>query len=100
MKKLITAIFGFAIICFSADAVERKIGFTAALTDFESTGTETLKSSGNKTSTTIDESVVVPSLFFEVSSDAGLGIGIDFVPGDADLGSKSKAKVDTDTDDA
>ena len=34
MKKLITSIFGFVLICFSANAVEKKIGFTAALTDF------------------------------------------------------------------
>ena len=100
MKKLISAIFGFALICFSADAVERKIGLTAALTDFESTGTETMKSNSDKTSTEISEKVVVPSLFFEITSDAGLGIGIDFIPGDAELGSKSKAKVDIDTDDA
>ena len=53
MKKLITAIFGFALICFSADAVERKIGLTAALTDFESSGTETMKSNSDKTSTDI-----------------------------------------------
>ena len=100
MKKLITAIFGFALICFSADAVERKIGLTAALTDFESTGTETMKSNSDKTSTEISEKVVVPSLFFEITSDAGLGIGIDFIPSEAELGSRSKAKVDIDTDDA
>ena len=100
MKKLITAIFGFALICFSADAVERKIGLTAALTDFESTGTETMKSNSDKTSAEVSESVVVPSLFFEITSDAGLGIGIDFIPSEAELGSRSKAKVDIDTDDA
>ena len=99
MKKLIIAIFGFALISFSASAIEKKIGFTAALTDFETAGTETVKSSGDKTSTEVSERVVVPSLFFEISSDAGLGIGIDFVPGDAELGNKSKTKVDIDTDD-
>ena len=93
MKKLITALFGFALVCFSADAVERKIGFTASVTDVESTGTETLKTSSKKSSTSVDESVVGPSIFFEVTNDAGLGIGIDFVPGDAELGNKSKAKV-------
>ena len=67
MKKLITAIFGFALISFSANAVEKKIGFTAALTDFETSGTETVKSSGDKTSTDVSEKVIVPSLFFEIS---------------------------------
>ena len=100
MKKLLTAMFGFALICFSAEAVERKIGFTASFSDFESTGTETLKSSSNKTSTEVEESVIVPSIFFEIGNDAGLALGIDIIPGDADLGSKSKTKTDTDTDDA
>ena len=99
MKKLITAIFGFALISFSADAVERKIGFTAALTDFESSGTETMKSNSDKTSTDISETVIVPSIFLEISTDAGLGIGIDYVPVDAEIGNKSKTKVDIDTDD-
>jgi len=99
MKKLLTIVFGFVLVCFSVNAIEKKIGFTAALTDFESSGTETLKSSSNKTSADVSEQVIVPSLFFEITNDSGLGIGLDFVPGDADLGSKQKAKVDTDTDD-
>ena len=100
MKKLLTIVFGFVLVCFSVNAIEKKIGFTAALTDFESSGTETLKSSSNKTSADVSEQVIVPSLFFEITNDSGLGIGLDFVPGGADLGSKQKAKVDTDTDDA
>ena len=100
MKKLIIVIFGFVLISFSANAVERKIGFTAALTDFESSGTETMKSNSDKTSTDISEQVIVPSLFLEISTDAGLGIGIDFVPADAEIGNKSKTKDDIDTDDA
>ena len=99
MKKLITSIFGFVLICFSANSVERKIGVTAAFTNFESSGTETMKSNGDKTSADVSESVIVPSLFFEITSDAGLGIGVDFIPSDADIGSKSKTKVDIDTDD-
>ena len=99
MKKLLTAIFGFSLICFSADAVEKKIGFTAALSDFETAGTETMKTNSDKTSTEVSERVIVPSLFFEISGDAGLGIGIDFVPVDAEFGNGSKTKVDIDTDD-
>jgi len=100
MKKLFTAIFGFALICFSAEAASKKMGFTAAITDFETSGTETLKSSSNKTSTDVSEVVVVPSLFFEVTNDRGVGLGIDFIPADAEIGNKSKTKTDTDTDDA
>ncbi len=100
MKKLITAIFGFALVCFSAEAATKKIGFTAAITDFESSGTETLKSSSNKTSTDVSEIVFVPSIFFEVTNDRGVGIGLDYVPADAEIGSKSKTKTDTDTDDS
>lgn len=99
MKKLLTGIFGFVLVCFSANA-DKKIGFTAAISAFDTSGTETLKSSSNKTSTDVSETVIVPSIFFELSNDNGVGIGIDYVPVDAEIGNKSKAKVDTDTDDA
>ena len=99
MKKLITAIFAFTLVCFSANA-EVRVGITAAFSDFESTGTETLKSSSNKTSTSVEESVLVPSIFVEARNDQGVGVGIDYVPAAAEIGDKSKTKVDTDTDDA
>ena len=102
MKKLLTAMFGFALICFSAEAVERKIGFTASFSDFESTGTETLKSSSNyKTSTEVESQLSYHQYFSKlVMTQVEKFLGIDIIPGDADLGSKSKTKTDTDTDDA
>ena len=100
MKKIILAISVLSLVSFSANAIERKIGVTAALSNFDTTGTETLKSSSNKTSTDVSETVIVPSIFFEVSNDNGVGIGLDYVPAEAELGSKSKTKTDTDTDDA
>ena len=100
MKKLILAISVLSLVSLSANAIERKIGVTAALSNFDTTGTETLKSSSNKTSTDVSETVIVPSIFFEVSNDNGVGIGLDYVPAEAELGSESKTKTDTDTDDA
>ena len=100
MKKIILAISVLSLVSFSASAIERKIGVTAALSNFDTTGTETLKSSSNKTSTDVSETVIVPSIFFEVSNDNGVGIGLDYVPAEAELGSESKTKTDTDTDDA
>ena len=100
MKKIILAISVLSLVSFSANAIERKIGVTAALSNFDTSGTETLKSSSNKTSTDVSETVIVPSIFFEVSNDNGVGIGLDYVPAEAELGSKSKTKTDTDTDDA
>ena len=64
MKKLITAIFAFTLVCFSANA-EVRVGITAAFSDFESTGTETLKSSSNKTSTSVEEGQFPQNLTIE-----------------------------------
>ena len=68
MKKLLTAIFGFVLVCFSANA-DKKIGLTAAISAFDTSGTETLKSSSNKTSTDVSETVIVPSIFFELANE-------------------------------
>ena len=100
MKKIILAISVLSLVSFSANAIERKIGVTAALSNFDSTGTETLKSSNNKTTADVSETVIVPSIFFEVVTDNGVGVGLDYVPAEAEIGSKSQTKTDTDTDDA
>ena len=99
MKKLITAIIAFTFTAFTANA-EVRVGITAAFTDFEVTGKETLKSSSNVTNGSNEESVLVPSLFIEARNEFGVGVGLDFVPAEAEIGDKSKTKIDTDTDDA
>ena len=99
MKKVLTSLF--AVLFFTASAyAEKRIGISGAITMFTSDGTETVKSSAEKNSKSHDETVVVPSIFVELVNDNGLGIGIDFIPAEAELGSATNSRADTDTDDA
>ena len=101
MKKITVIATGIMLLVFAnVSAAEKRIGISGAYTQFSSDGTETMKSSGTKTSKTQDENVVVPSIFIEVANDNGLAIGLDFMPIEAELGSGTNARTDTDTDDA
>ena len=101
MKKIIIIASSIMLLAFAnVNAAEKRIGVSAAYTMFSSDGTETMKSSGTKTSKSHDEDVVVPSIFIEAANDNGLAIGLDFMPVEAELGSATNARTDTDTDDA
>ena len=78
------------------------VGISASLADIQTDGKEILKHSGNETTASISDSAVIPSVFVEYNSNIlnGLTIGIDYVPEDANMGSKSVTKTDTDEDDA
>ena len=96
MKKLITLTCAAMLITFSAHA-EKRIGLSAAYSAFDTSGTETMKSSGKVNTTSKDEKVIVPSIFFEVANDAGLALGIDYVPAEAELGSGTRSDDDEET---
>ena len=71
-------------ICFSFVATvasaEMRIGVSVHAMMFETTGSETLRTSGNVTNKSVDETATVPSIFIEAVNSKGLGIGIDYVP--------------------
>ena len=46
------------LLPFAAYAAETRIGISAALSNFESSGTETLKSSSNKTNKTVENTIL------------------------------------------
>ena len=46
------------LLPFAAYAAETRIGISAALSNFESSGTETLKSSSNKTNKTVKVGII------------------------------------------
>ena len=99
MKKILTTLLVTLFVASTAHA-EKRIGISGAYTMFSSDGTETVKSSAQKNEKTHDEDVVVPSIFVEFVNDNGVGIGLDFIPASAELGSAVNARTDTDTDDA
>jgi hypothetical protein len=100
MKKITIIATSIMLFVFAnVTAAEKRVGISAAYTMLSSDGTETMKSSGTKTSKSHDEDVVVPSIFFEVEKDNGLVIGLDFMPVAAELGSGTNARTDVDTND-
>ncbi len=97
MKKIFLSICAIMLITFSAHA-EKRIGVSAALTMFDTSGTETTKSSGEKNNGEESETVIVPSVFFEFVGDTGVALGFDIVPVDnQELGSGSRTDDDAET---
>ena len=96
MKKILTIVTAILFVSASAYA-EIRIGFSAAFTGLSTDGTETTKSSGEKNTGTKDEDVVVPSLFLEYSPQGILALGLDIVPGEAELGSGTGANDDNES---
>tara|TARA_B100000902_G_scaffold219767_1_gene208740 strand:+ start:2386 stop:3078 length:693 start_codon:yes stop_codon:yes gene_type:complete len=99
MRKILISLFAVLFASATANA-EVRIGISGAYTMFETSGTETVKSSGTKNSKTHDDEAIVPSIFFEVAGDNGVAFGVDFIPVEAEVGSGKNVRTDTDTDDA
>jgi len=56
-----------------------------------------LKDSSKKASKTVDDNTIIPSIFFELAADNGFGLGIEHVPGSADIGTGSRSDDDEET---
>ena len=79
----------------SVALAESRIGMNVSFMMFSGTGSETLRQSNAVTNYDESDTAIVPSLFFEVVSDEGVGFGVDYVPV-AEIGSG----VGADDDDA
>jgi hypothetical protein len=97
MKNFLVLSISFLLAFANVNAVEKRIGVAVGYTNVEGDGTETLKDSGKKASKTVDDNTIIPSIFFELAADNGFGLGIEHVPGTADIGTGSRADDDEDT---
>ena len=97
MKNIIVLSISFLLAFANVNAVEKRIGVAVGYTNVEGDGTETLKDSGKKASKTVDDNTIIPSIFFELAADNGFGLGIEHVPGTADIGTGSRADDDEET---
>ena len=70
------------------------IGITAANTEVDASGYEQLKTSGSKTTHSASDTVVVPSVWFEITGDNGFTVGLDYIPVSAEVGSGSNTGDD------
>tara|TARA_B110000503_G_scaffold31144_1_gene50308 strand:- start:424 stop:1074 length:651 start_codon:yes stop_codon:yes gene_type:complete len=97
MKKLLIISASILLAFANVNAVEKRIGIAAGYTNVEADGTETLKDSSKKASKSVDDNTVIPSIFFELAADNGFGLGIEHVPGSADIGTQSRTDDDEET---
>ena len=89
MKKLTTIVLSFLFLTFNAAKAEFAVGITGALHSFDVSGTETIRTSGEKNTGSHSEDVMVPELFVETASGSGLEVGISYIP-TREMGSKSR----------
>jgi len=92
MKKIIVAISAL-IISSSISFADIAVGVTANFASLDTSGTQTLKDTGAKTSASASEDVTIPELFIEyINPNHGATIGIAFIPSQ-ELGNKSRAEA-------
>ena len=78
MKNMKTIAFALCLSFVTSVALaEKRVGLNIAYHMFEGTGSETLRQSSAVTNYDESDEVVAPSIFFEVVTDAGVGVGAD-----------------------
>mgnify|MGYP006101860499 CR=1 FL=1 len=97
LKLLITVLFSLTLMVSPSVSKEIRIGASAGFAHLEATGSETLKDSSVVTSHTEQANAVIPSLFAEIATDNGYGMGIDYIAGTADLAGSSRSKIHANT---
>ena len=83
----------FMLLVAKANA-DMRFGVSAAYTQIEADGTET--EGGEKTSASVSNDVIIPSIFVEFSGER-FSLGLDYIPLDADVSNKTKKRTDTET---
>jgi len=97
MRKIyILAIASLFSVMTTSAFSEMGMGITANYASVDTSGTETLRDSANKTSTSVTEDIVIPEIFVEAIGDAG-AFGIAYIPAQA-LGSKSRSDTNSEGD--
>ena len=74
----------FMLLVAKANA-EMRYGISAAFTQIEADGTET--EGGEKTNGSASNDVIIPSIFVEFTGEK-FGVGLDYIPLDADVSNK------------
>ena len=80
MKKLTTIVLSFLFLVLNTAKADFAVGITGAFHAFDVSGTETIRTSGEKNTGSHSEDVMVPELFVETASGSGLEVGISYIP--------------------
>ena len=89
IKIACAAIIASCVSTASTFAADYAIGISVSQATIDTSGTQTLKDTGGKTSLTKSEDATLPEIFGEIIGDNGLVLGLTFIPAQ-DLGSGSR----------
>lgn len=95
MKKLSILAFALLLSFSSYSFAEMRYGVSLAYTHVDASGSET--EGGEKTNKSVENKVVIPSIFAEYSASDVLSLGIDYIPLSADVSDKTHKRTDVET---
>ena len=96
LKITLIAVISSVLMALPSNAMEKRLGISASYIGVNADGTETMKDSSKKNTTEASETGVIASIFGEISTDSGLGLGVEYVPGSADINSANRSRSDDD----
>jgi hypothetical protein len=96
LKITLIAVISSVLMAMPSNALEKRVGLSASYINVNADGTETMKDSSKKNSTEASETGVIASIFGELSTDGGFGLGVEYVPGTADINSATRTRSDDD----
>ena len=92
LKITLIAVISSVLMAMPSNALEKRLGLSASYINVNADGTETLKDTSKKSSTEASETGVIASIFGELSTDGGFGLGVEYVPGTADINSATRTR--------
>lgn len=98
IKIALIAVISSVLMVLPSTAKEFRIGVAAALTNVNADGKETMKDSAKEHPTEASADGIIPSIFAELAADNGFGLGIEYVPGTADMTNGERSRADDDFD--
>ena len=96
LKITFIAVISSVLMALPSNALEKRLGLSASYINVNADGTETMKDSSKKNSTEASETGVIASIFGELSTDGGFGLGVEYVPGSADINSATRTRSNDD----
>ena len=101
MKKILITLLASLFIASASFAGQWGAGLTGSFSAIHAEGTEADKAGTADTSNrsaTASENAIIGSIFGEYSMDNGFTLGVDYIPGSADVNSKKLTRTDVTTD--
>ena len=92
LKTITLVLFTSALMALPSSAIEMRVGVSAAFAQVSADGQETLKDSAVITKHSEEAHAIIPSIFAEVSTDGGFGLGVDQITGSADLSASTRTR--------